>query len=91
LLQGQVSGPIANSGVINLTGALAPVAQLSQGSGGTLNLNAFALNAGTLVGGGTIDLGTGALTVGASNADMQFGGLLTGSGSLSRWGAAASC
>jgi hypothetical protein len=34
LLQGQVSGPIANSGVINLTGALAPVAQLSQGSGG---------------------------------------------------------
>ncbi|MEQ8326901.1 MAG: autotransporter-associated beta strand repeat-containing protein [Parvibaculum sp.] len=56
-------------------------------NGGTLDLNDFDLSMSELSGtGGTIDLGSAALSVGSGNTFTNFAGLIEGTGSLEKTG-----
>ena len=63
-----------------------PTAPLHIGSAGTLALNGISQEVGSLTGNGLVELGTGTLTVGGSNASSLFGGRITGSGGLVKTG-----
>ncbi|WP_206858418.1 autotransporter-associated beta strand repeat-containing protein [Lysobacter changpingensis] len=56
--------------------------------GGTLDLGGFDVVAASLAGtGGTVDLDTGSLTIGADSGNTAYGGVIAGSGSLTKTGA----
>ena len=56
-------------------------------NGGTLDLNDFDLTMSSLAGtGGTVDLGSAALTVGSGNTDTAFAGAISGTGNLVKLG-----
>jgi fibronectin-binding autotransporter adhesin len=84
-LAGQINGFAVNQGVLTLTGNL-EITSLGQLSAGTTNLANFDLTVGALSGDGTIALGSGALTVGAGNASDSFGGIISGTGTLTKIG-----
>ncbi|MGX9393839.1 autotransporter-associated beta strand repeat-containing protein [Nitrobacteraceae bacterium UC4446_H13] len=55
-------------------------------SGATLDLDNFDQTIGSLIGGGTVKLGSGVLTTGGNNASTSFNGLIEGAGSLVKVG-----
>ncbi|MDQ0589228.1 autotransporter-associated beta strand repeat-containing protein [Variovorax paradoxus] len=56
-------------------------------NGGTLDLNDFAITAASLSGtGGSVDLGSGNLTLNAASGSTTYAGSITGSGSLTKLG-----
>lgn len=57
-------------------------------NGGTLDLNDFSIVAPSLAGtGGTVDLGSGTLTVNAASGSTNYAGTITGTGGLTKTGA----
>ena len=71
---------------LGLGGSLASTGALTV-NGGTFNLNGHTQTVGTLSGtGGTVFLGSGALTV-TQGADVGYAGVITGTGSLTKTGA----
>jgi fibronectin-binding autotransporter adhesin len=59
-------------------------------NGGTLDLNSQAITAASLAGtGGTVNLGSGSLTLNGSSGSTSYAGTMTGSGGLSKLGASS--
>lgn len=89
LLQGQLNGDISNQSpgaTVTLTGTLTGVGVYSGVNGSTFDLASFNTTVGAIRGGGSIQLGSAALTVGGANSNELFGGTISGSGSLTKTG-----
>ncbi len=71
-----------NGGTLAATDAFANTGTVTVGPTGTLQLLASS-NIGTLVGSGTISLGSNSLSI---NTDGNFGGVITGTGALTMFG-----
>ena len=87
-LAGTVGTGLINNGTATFTGTTT-VAALQQAASGSFNLAGFGVTLGTLSGSGAINLGTGALTIGAGNGNSSYGGTISGSGSLTKAGTGA--
>lgn len=85
-LANTVSGAVTNSGAITLTAALSGSPSFTQNSGASLDLAGFNATLGSIAGNGTIQLGAGTLTAGASNASTSFDGIISGSGTFAKAG-----
>ncbi|MDX1961755.1 MAG: hypothetical protein SFX18_01300 [Pirellulales bacterium] len=81
-------GTTINGGSIRLdvTEALPSGRNVSINAPGTLNLNNFNQTLGGITGNGTIQLGSGNLTVGSNNASAVFSGGIFGTGNLTKLG-----
>ena len=80
-----INGGTLRAGIAN---AFTNSANVTVGSGATLDLNSFAQQAGNLSGSGQVTLGSAALTAN-NTADSQFDGVISGSGSLNKTGSGA--
>src|SRR4029450_627054 len=69
------------------TTALPAASSASVGSGATFALNGFSDTIGSLAGMGSVQLGSGTLTTGASDTSTTFSGAISGSGNLVKTGA----
>jgi len=86
-IAGQLNGAVTNSGTITLTGTTTGIGAFTQNAGATLNLAGFSTSIGGLAGTGSVQLGSGVLTVGSNNASTSFTGVIAGSGGLTKTGA----
>jgi autotransporter-associated beta strand protein len=78
-----LSGGSIVSGISNVFNASTA---LSIAAGTTWDLNDQDVIAGSLTGAGTVNLGSGSLTVGANNSSFEFAGTITESGTLIKSG-----
>ncbi|NYT39696.1 autotransporter-associated beta strand repeat-containing protein [Sphingomonas sp. R-74633] len=85
-LAGTLTGAVANSGTITLTGATAGIGAVTQSGSGTFNLAGVSTSFGSLAGAGTVALGGATLTIGSDNSSTSFGGVISGSGGLTKAG-----
>ncbi len=84
-LSGAFSGNLINRGTVNLTGTTTGIGELSLSTGAIFNLGGFATTLGNLTGGGgTVALGSAALTLGSGTGSQTFDGTITGSGGLNK-------
>jgi autotransporter-associated beta strand protein len=85
------TGPTTiNAGVVGLgeANAIPGSSAFTIAYGAALDLNGLAENAGSVNGGGTVNLGSGgALTIGEGDASSAFSGMISGSGSVTKVGA----
>lgn len=87
-LRGTLNGPVSNSGTITLTGITTGNAAVTKTGTGTFNMAGFNATIGSLAGSGQVQLGSGTLTLGGANTSTDFGGVISGSGSLVKTGTA---
>lgn len=87
-VRGALAGAVTNSGTITLTGTTTGNGAVTQASGGTVNLAGFNATIGSLAGSGSVQLGSGTLTLGGANASTDFAGVISGSGALVKTGTA---
>ncbi|GAA0649545.1 hypothetical protein GCM10009424_27760 [Sphingomonas ursincola] len=85
-LAGLLNGAVSNSGNITLVESLTSTGSFTQSSGASLNLAGFEAGMGSIAGNGAIQLGSGTLTAGASNASTSFDGIISGSGTFNKAG-----
>ena len=85
-LANTVNGAITNSGTITLTAGLSGSPSFTQNTGASLNLAGFNATLGSIAGNGAIQLGSGALTTGGTNASTSFDGIISGSGTFNKAG-----
>ncbi len=71
------------SGINN---ALDPQSELKIFPNSTLDLNGFNQSVASLENSGTVDVGTGTLTIGGTNADSTFDGVISGTGDVVKTG-----
>ena len=67
------------------TGSLSGVTDISVASGATYEVDADQ-EVGSITGSGSISLGANQLTTGGSGADTTFGGVISGTGGLTKTG-----
>ncbi|UYV16018.1 autotransporter-associated beta strand repeat-containing protein [Porphyrobacter sp. ULC335] len=87
---GQVDGAVQNDGRLTSLGRTTYLSRITQGAGGSFELNGFDSTIGSLAGGGTVLLGSAMLTTGTDNTDSTFGGVISGSGALTKVGTGVS-
>ncbi len=85
-IAGVLSGDVLNTGSIRLTGRTQGIGTLTQTGASRLELAGFDTAMGGLVGAGTITLGAARLTAGSANSTTVFGGVIEGSGALTKVG-----
>jgi autotransporter-associated beta strand protein len=85
-LAGTLSGDIRNDGELSLTGATTGIGLVGQGSTGVIRLNGFDTTFQNLLGEGSVELGSAILTLGAGDLNWTFGGVISGSGGLTKVG-----
>ena len=88
-LSGVIGTGIVNNGAISFDGsATTTVAALQQAATGTstFNLASFGVSIGAIAGSGAINLGGGALSIGAGGGNSVFAGTISGAGSLIKTG-----
>jgi fibronectin-binding autotransporter adhesin len=86
-MRGVLGGLVQNqSGSITLTGATTGDSRFVQSSGALFDLAGFDTSLGSLNGDGIVSLGGGTLTVGSRNTNMDFAGVITGTGGLTKTG-----
>ncbi|WDA40192.1 autotransporter-associated beta strand repeat-containing protein [Erythrobacter sp. BLCC-B19] len=87
-IAGQVDGFTLNNGTITNIGNSIFLGRFEQSAslGTSLNLAGFNTRLGSLNGAGTVNLGTGTLTVGSDNTDARFTGVIAGQGALVKIG-----
>ncbi len=86
---GQVDGAVQNDGRLTSLGLTTYLSRITQGAGGSFELNGFDSTIGSLAGDGTVLLGSATLTTGTDNTDSTFGGVISGSGALTKVGTGA--
>eukprot|EP01036_Dinobryon_divergens_P036392 gene36393-47375_t len=77
-----------DAGTLRTTAAnsLSAASALTVAAGATLDLNNFDQSVGSLAGAGTVTLGSATLTSGANHTSTTFGGLVSGTGGLTKTG-----
>ena len=71
--------------------AFSPFSAFTVASGATLDLNSFNQTIGSLAGAGNVTLGAATLTTGNDNTSTTFSGAISGTGGLTKSGAARCC
>ncbi len=71
---------------LGLASTLASATDLTVAGGATLDLDSFNQSIGSLSGAGAVALGNATLSVGASNADTVYSGILSGAGGFTKTG-----
>ncbi|ASJ92090.1 autotransporter-associated beta strand repeat-containing protein [Porphyrobacter sp. CACIAM 03H1] len=85
-IAGVLNGDVVNAGRIDLTGATTGIAILEQAAGGSFNLAGFDTRVGAISGAGAIILGNARLTTGTDGIATLFGGVISGTGGLTKVG-----
>jgi autotransporter-associated beta strand protein len=85
-ISGTLTGDVLNSGSIALIGITSGIAVFQQAATGSLDLAGFDTTLGVLSGAGTIALGNARLTTGTDGVNSLFGGVISGTGALSKTG-----
>jgi fibronectin-binding autotransporter adhesin len=85
-ISGTLTGDVLNSGSIALTGITSGIAVFQQAATGSLDLAGFDTTIGVLSGAGTIALGNARLTTGTDGVNSLFGGVISGTGALTKTG-----
>ncbi len=85
-IEGMLDGEVFNSGVVVLSGTTSGIGLLAQTPGGVFDLAGFDTAIGVLTGAGNIRLGDGSLTTGIDDIASLFGGVISGSGGLTKAG-----
>ncbi|UYV14380.1 autotransporter-associated beta strand repeat-containing protein [Porphyrobacter sp. ULC335] len=83
---GQVDGAVQNNGRITTLGNSTYLGTVTQAVGGQFELNNFDVSMGALAGGGTVQLGSGTLTIGTTSGATGFSGQISGSGGVTKVG-----
>ncbi|APR51923.1 hypothetical protein CA223_07225 [Sphingomonas koreensis] len=85
-ISGVLNGMVTNSGTITLTGVTTGIGAVTQSGTGRFELNGHDTGFGSLAGAGTVTLGGATLTLGGNNASTSFGGVIGGSGNVTKIG-----
>lgn len=85
-LSGVWNGAISNAGTVRLSGLTSGNVAFSQQGSGLFDLAGSFASIGSLAGSGSVQLGSGLLQLGRSNASTSFAGVISGSGGLEKEG-----
>lgn len=86
VLAGGINGNITNAGEVVLNPGARGIGSFTQSATGVLDMTRTSTTLGSLAGAGSVLLGAQTLTTGSSNADTSFGGVIAGSGALTKLG-----
>lgn len=85
-LSGVWNGAISNAGTVRLSGLTSGNVAFNQQGSGLFDLAGSFASIGSLAGSGSVQLGSGLLQLGRSNASTSFAGVISGSGGLEKEG-----